>query len=356
MVAAFRARRDTGGGAVPRRVPGVEFVEPHGAFYFFFRVDGSRPDHDYQRHGLLRAADDRATAWLWCPAAAFGDDRWVRLSYAVSDKELDRALDRLMGLIASWASQAVARAGGHDSRSLVIERSRRRLAPGGVQLTARHPSGRPSEGRADGFTPGADPGVLGPREPLAAPIAVGRPPARWPEDRSPFSTGPSARGGGLTPGPRRWWWRRSRPRCGSGTGRELRTVTRVARRRLVVRPALGAGRSLDDARRPCARYGPRDDDPASPSDSRTLELARRVDRRARGRLKIEVGRNVPRAGPTAGSWWTASLSESPGLGRRPPDARRRQEPRHPALRRPGPGAVSPAARRPSLAGVRAGSG
>ena len=31
------------GRAVPRaRRPGIEFVEPHGAFYFFFRVDGIR--------------------------------------------------------------------------------------------------------------------------------------------------------------------------------------------------------------------------------------------------------------------------------------------------------------------------
>ena len=30
------------------------------------------------------------------PGAAFGDDRWVRLSYAVSDAELEAATDRLM--------------------------------------------------------------------------------------------------------------------------------------------------------------------------------------------------------------------------------------------------------------------
>ena len=28
------------------------------------------------------------------PGGAFADDRWVRLSYAVSDAELERALDR----------------------------------------------------------------------------------------------------------------------------------------------------------------------------------------------------------------------------------------------------------------------
>jgi aspartate/methionine/tyrosine aminotransferase len=33
------------------------------------------------------------------PGGAFGDDRWVRLSYAVSDKELDLALDRMLHCI-----------------------------------------------------------------------------------------------------------------------------------------------------------------------------------------------------------------------------------------------------------------
>jgi aspartate/methionine/tyrosine aminotransferase len=33
------------------------------------------------------------------PGGAFADDRWVRLSYAVSDTELAQALDRILGLI-----------------------------------------------------------------------------------------------------------------------------------------------------------------------------------------------------------------------------------------------------------------
>ena len=33
------------------------------------------------------------------PGAAFGDDRWVRLSYAVSDRELEQALDRIVRFI-----------------------------------------------------------------------------------------------------------------------------------------------------------------------------------------------------------------------------------------------------------------
>ena len=42
MVAAFRRRRDYLVDRFRSEAPGIEFVEPHGAFYFFFRVDGIR--------------------------------------------------------------------------------------------------------------------------------------------------------------------------------------------------------------------------------------------------------------------------------------------------------------------------
>ena len=39
------------------------------------------------------------------PGAAFGDDRWVRMSYAVSDQELGAALDRMLRFIGALGSQ-----------------------------------------------------------------------------------------------------------------------------------------------------------------------------------------------------------------------------------------------------------
>ena len=98
MVAAFRRRRDYLVDRFRGAAPGVEFVEPHGAFYFFFRVDGIREkdpvggtsfcEQLMKQEGVARV-----------PGAAFGDDRWVRLSYAVSDAELEAALDRILRLI-----------------------------------------------------------------------------------------------------------------------------------------------------------------------------------------------------------------------------------------------------------------
>ena len=98
MTAAFRRRRDYLVERVRAEMPGLEFVEPHGAFYFFFRVDGL-------------AAGQPVTGQIFCerliteagvalvPGGAFGDDRWVRLSYATSDKTLEMALDRIIEFI-----------------------------------------------------------------------------------------------------------------------------------------------------------------------------------------------------------------------------------------------------------------
>jgi aspartate aminotransferase len=52
-------------------------VEPHGAFYFFFRVDGISAGlggGDF----CTRLMQEEGVALV--PGAAFGDDRWVRLS------------------------------------------------------------------------------------------------------------------------------------------------------------------------------------------------------------------------------------------------------------------------------------
>lgn len=98
MTAAFRRRRDRLVERLRRDAPGVEFVEPHGAFYLFFRVDGLGPAHDTTGTAFAtRLLSEHLVAAV--PGGAFGDDRWVRLSYAVSDKELDRATERILACI-----------------------------------------------------------------------------------------------------------------------------------------------------------------------------------------------------------------------------------------------------------------
>ena len=98
MVQAFGRRRDAVVSRFREEAPGIEFVEPHGAFYFFFRVDGIGAAPGFTGTGFCEALmRDEAVALV--PGAAFGDDRWVRLSYALSDRELNAALDRILRFV-----------------------------------------------------------------------------------------------------------------------------------------------------------------------------------------------------------------------------------------------------------------
>jgi aspartate aminotransferase len=95
MTTRFRARRDALVSRFRGELAGIEFVEPLGAFYLFFKVDDvftRRVPHATEFCRRLIA--DEALALV--PGAAFGDDRWVRLSYAASDEMLRDGMDRLV--------------------------------------------------------------------------------------------------------------------------------------------------------------------------------------------------------------------------------------------------------------------
>ena len=99
MREAFRRRRDLVVRRMREGLPDYPFVEPRGAFYLFFRVDAAFRD------GRESATD--VCSWLLeetgvalVPGAAFGDDRWVRMSYATSDDLLEEAFDRLVPALA----------------------------------------------------------------------------------------------------------------------------------------------------------------------------------------------------------------------------------------------------------------
>jgi aspartate/methionine/tyrosine aminotransferase len=65
-----------------------------GAFYFFFRVDNF---FDSKMDGALtfceRLLAERGVALV--PGEAFGDKRWVRMSFAASEKDLTSGLTRI---------------------------------------------------------------------------------------------------------------------------------------------------------------------------------------------------------------------------------------------------------------------
>ena len=73
---------------------GVEFVEPLGAQYCFFRVDGLFDDELTGAGAFCeRLLAGYGVATL--PGEAFGDGRWVRLTYGVPERVLGDALERI---------------------------------------------------------------------------------------------------------------------------------------------------------------------------------------------------------------------------------------------------------------------
>lgn len=94
MVETFRRRRDMVVSHFRADLPGVEFVEPMGAFYFFFRVDGVFDEEVNTATAFCkRLLAEHGVALV--PGDAFGDGRWVRLSYAASEKDIRLGLARV---------------------------------------------------------------------------------------------------------------------------------------------------------------------------------------------------------------------------------------------------------------------
>lgn len=94
MVRTLRARRDLVVEHFRHHMPGMEFVEPLGGYHFFFRVDSCFGENVTSASAFCeRILSDHGVALV--PGAAFGDDRWVRLSYAVPDRTLAEALARI---------------------------------------------------------------------------------------------------------------------------------------------------------------------------------------------------------------------------------------------------------------------
>lgn len=94
MVAAFRRRRDLVVRLFAELLPGCSYVSPKGAFYLYFRVDGVFDDE-------LKSSSDVCTRLLEevgvaiVPGAAFGDERYARMSTASSDEELEEGVRRM---------------------------------------------------------------------------------------------------------------------------------------------------------------------------------------------------------------------------------------------------------------------
>lgn len=103
MVAAFKARRDMVVAGL-RQIPGLKVNEPEGAFYIFPDVSSyfgkSKGDRQINNADdlCLYLLEDALVATV--TGAAFGADNYIRISYAASEEQLNKAIDRIASALA----------------------------------------------------------------------------------------------------------------------------------------------------------------------------------------------------------------------------------------------------------------
>lgn len=94
MVDVFARRRERMLEALAQHLPHSEFVPPDGAFYVFFSVD--RHYHDEITDSVkfcMWLLEQTGVALV--PGAAFGDDRFVRLSFAAAEDDIIEGIRRV---------------------------------------------------------------------------------------------------------------------------------------------------------------------------------------------------------------------------------------------------------------------
>ena len=100
MRKAFRRRRDLVTRLLGELLPDVTYLTPQGAFYVFMRVDRVFPGQPTSATTFCSWLLEEAGVAL-VPGAAFGDDRYARMSYATSDEVLEDAIRRMAKAIES---------------------------------------------------------------------------------------------------------------------------------------------------------------------------------------------------------------------------------------------------------------
>ncbi len=94
MVKAFRRRRNLVTELFAEFLPNLPYVKPNGAFYLYFRVDSLFREGMADSSAVCKWLLEEAEIAL-VPGVAFGDDRYLRMSYATSDQLLEKAIYRL---------------------------------------------------------------------------------------------------------------------------------------------------------------------------------------------------------------------------------------------------------------------
>jgi aspartate aminotransferase len=104
MVRVFRRRRDAAIARLAERVPDITVTRPEGGFFLFLKVDSLYRDGMTDSVAFCHWLLDRVGVAL-VPGSAFGDERYVRLSFASPEAEILEAIDRIAAVAVE--SQAI---------------------------------------------------------------------------------------------------------------------------------------------------------------------------------------------------------------------------------------------------------
>lgn len=110
MQAAFERRRDLVVRLFDELLPDVDYVQPDGAFYLFFRIDAFYDEEAADSIALCTRLLDEAGVAL-VPGDAFGDDRYARMSYATSEAAIEEGIRRIARALESRAPADAASRG-----------------------------------------------------------------------------------------------------------------------------------------------------------------------------------------------------------------------------------------------------
>jgi aspartate aminotransferase len=93
-VRVFRRRRQHAAEALREALPRAQFDVPGGTFFIFVRVDAYYDESCSGSIAFCNALLEQTGVAL-VPGAAFGDDRYVRLSFAAPEAEILEAIRRM---------------------------------------------------------------------------------------------------------------------------------------------------------------------------------------------------------------------------------------------------------------------